>query len=683
MGIDAKPCVGCVHYYINVCRAGHAEIMRRIQREGGECPFFKPAENEGEEHKAATDRLVALARGRIVELFRDERADAFAALDAGGHVEVHPIKGGHFGSWLRRLYFEAEGKAVRAEVLRDAVATLESEALFGEGSKIRRLENRVAWHEGRIYYDMTDERWRAVEIDAGGWRIVDRPPILFRRFQHQVRQVEPEGGGDLDDIFNFVNIADEDDRLILKCQLVASLIPGIPHPILVLMGPQGCGKTAAHKILRSLVDPSSIPVLSFSHDPEEMALLLHQHYCPYFDNVSKLQPWISDILCRACTGDGFTKRKLYTDEDAVILSFKRCVGLNGIAMPLDRPDLLDRCLIFNLRQIERTKRKEEAELLAEFDRLKPKILGAMFDILSKAMRIYPTVQVKPLPRMADFARWGEAIAQAMGYEPGQFINAYRRKLGEQTEEVLVAHPLGLAVLSLMELRDEWRGKPTKLLNEVNAIAAKQNLDVKSEYWPKNASWLTRRLKEIETILEQEGIKIDYGHGKERIITLSKVKAELGEGAPPASPRSTDFAVDGVVPSLEEAEGVKSSKGGRITADGKADGKSDGVEMPSVPKTPSNSEIRGSADTTTPSTAKSGTLGDEAKGKVRDLACIVSAVWDLILQLAPKRGDLVDKRRLKELAERRGISTDLVDRILEREARDGRIIDRGAAIEPIR
>jgi hypothetical protein len=61
---------------------------------------------------------------------------------------------------------------------------------------------------------------------------------------------------------------------------------------------------------------------------------------------------------------------------------------------------------------------------------------------------------------------------------------------------------------------------------------------------------------------------------------------------------------------------------------------------------------------------------------------VSIIRDLIRQLAPKRGDLVDKRRLKELAERREIPAELVDRVLEREARDGRIIDRGARIEPI-
>jgi hypothetical protein len=35
---------------------------------------------------------------------------------------------------------------------------------------------RVAEHAGRIYLDLADERWRAVEIGAEGWRVIASPP---------------------------------------------------------------------------------------------------------------------------------------------------------------------------------------------------------------------------------------------------------------------------------------------------------------------------------------------------------------------------------------------------------------------------------------------------------------------------------------------------------------------------
>ncbi len=40
---------------------------------------------------------------------------------------------------------------------------------------------RVAGHDGKLYLDLTDGAWRAVEIDVAGWRVVDEPPVCFRR----------------------------------------------------------------------------------------------------------------------------------------------------------------------------------------------------------------------------------------------------------------------------------------------------------------------------------------------------------------------------------------------------------------------------------------------------------------------------------------------------------------------
>jgi len=35
---------------------------------------------------------------------------------------------------------------------------------------------RVGEFNGRLYLDLCDDAWRAVEVDATGWRVVDRPP---------------------------------------------------------------------------------------------------------------------------------------------------------------------------------------------------------------------------------------------------------------------------------------------------------------------------------------------------------------------------------------------------------------------------------------------------------------------------------------------------------------------------
>ena len=35
---------------------------------------------------------------------------------------------------------------------------------------------RVGGIDNRLYLDLGDNTWRAVEIDANGWRVIDTPP---------------------------------------------------------------------------------------------------------------------------------------------------------------------------------------------------------------------------------------------------------------------------------------------------------------------------------------------------------------------------------------------------------------------------------------------------------------------------------------------------------------------------
>ena len=70
------------------------------------------------------------------------------------------------------------------------------------------------------------------------------------------------------------------------------------------------------------------------------------------DNLSGIPPWLSDSLCRAVTGDGSVKRALYTDAGLSIVSFRRCVIVNGIDVGAVRPDLGERLAVVDLKRID-------------------------------------------------------------------------------------------------------------------------------------------------------------------------------------------------------------------------------------------------------------------------------------------------------------------------------------------
>ena len=62
-------------------------------------------------------------------------------------------------------------------------------------------------------------------------------------------------GGDLAELRAMLNVTAETWPLVLGW-LVAALVPNMPHPILLLGGQQGTGKSTAAEQLVALVDPS-------------------------------------------------------------------------------------------------------------------------------------------------------------------------------------------------------------------------------------------------------------------------------------------------------------------------------------------------------------------------------------------------------------------------------------------
>ena len=487
---------------------------------------------QGQGKPSQADLLVEL--GRTAELFHDPSGTGFARLNLGSHLEIWPLQSKRFRNWLRLRHYQQFGKAPNSDAVNAACGVLDGMACF-DGAE-RDLHNRVAWLDGAIYYDLADQRWRAIRVQADGWTIVERPPILFRRYAHQRPQREPIGGGDLRLVRCFLNVRPEDELLLLVW-LVTGFIPDIPHPVPDFHGEKGSGKSAGQRALRRLIDPSEVESLSFPSDVRELVQQLSHHYAPVYDNVDNLQPWLSDIICRAVTGDGFTKRELYSNDDDVIYSYRRVVMLNGVNVVARRPDLLDRSILVRLDRIPRTQRREEREFWAAFEEARPHILGGILDTLSAAMEIYPTLEITSLERMADFTRWGAAIAEALGYGAGEFLRAYGSNIGVQTLEAVQGHIVGAAVLSLTEGHNEWSGTPTELLaaledagENARLFRRRSNGKVDAKGWPGAPHILSRRLNEIRSNLTELGIEIVGGRGDERVMTIRRRAAEGGQSS---------------------------------------------------------------------------------------------------------------------------------------------------------
>jgi len=470
------------------CGAARAEDDRRsASQQGGQATL-----------------LIRLCEESGAVLFHDQFNVAFAwAPTQDGHA-VLKVRSQACRSWLVYLLWTKHQKAPSSEALQSALTTLEARARFD--GRQHPLFNRVAWHDGAIWYDLGQA---AVKITAAGWTIIGQPPILFRRYAHQCQQDFPQPGGDLTAVLQFVNLPGSHaglstTQLLFLVTLVTMLTPDSPHPLLCVQGEQGSGKTTFSKIIRELIDPSVIATFAPPENLREFVQLASHHRVVMLDNLSGLPDWLSDALSRCVTGEGFSKRELYSDDDDVLYSFKLCVGVNGINLVVSKPDLLDRALIVSLDRIPDTKRRTEKEFWADFHAEKSSLLGALFMTLSRAMAEVEHVTAPEYPRMADFARWGTAVARALGFTDHDFLQALAENVDIQTTEALESSPVAQAHLKFMDGKAKWDGSSKTLLTELNTVAPEAGVDPKHKRWPKDATWVWRRIKEVRPNLLRAG-----------------------------------------------------------------------------------------------------------------------------------------------------------------------------------
>ena len=148
---------------------------------------------------------------------------------------------------------------------------------------------------------------------------------------------------------------------------LAPLFSDQPHVVLAILGEHGTAKTTTTKILVSLLDPSPVPVRKPPRDMESWVTMAAGSWVVALDNLSDIPPWLSDSLCRASTGDGDVRRRLYTDGDYAVFAFRRCVIFNGIDVGALATDLADRTLPLTLDPITEAGRKDEKTFWSDWD----------------------------------------------------------------------------------------------------------------------------------------------------------------------------------------------------------------------------------------------------------------------------------------------------------------------------
>lgn len=508
------------------------------------------------ETQAALLTRLAIDEGCL--LFHDVEGTPYVTVSgADAEARTYKLASKEARLWLMRLYHSAKGQVPRAQAIQDALGVLHGRALFD--GPVQEVHVRLAGHNGNVYLDLCDERCQVIEITPAGWRVIPSAdaPVTFRRAKGMLPLPVPINGGCVDALRPFLNVPDAPDNTqwcLKLAWLVGAFNPRGPYPVLALNGEQGSAKSTTARVLRALIDPHAVPLRSEPREVRDLMIAATNSLVPAFDNLSRIQEWLSDALCRIATGGGYGVREHYANDEETLFNVMRPVLLTGIGQVVTKPDLLDRLVICEQPSIPDEKRQLEETFWAEFERERPAILGALLGAVATALRRKADVRLSHKPRMADFAVWMTAAAPALGWEPDTFINAYNNNRQSANDVALDASPVGVAVVALMESRDEWTGTATDLLKTLTTMVGETTST--SRDWPKKGHVLSNDLKMLAPSLRATGvvltwertkktrmIRIVRGKEGERSVTSVTTGEPASPAASPGAPQASPFGVE--------------------------------------------------------------------------------------------------------------------------------------------
>jgi hypothetical protein len=481
-----------------------------------------------------TQRELLIEIAKTAELWHTQDFEPWATVTCDEHREHWPVMSSGFRRWLEATYYAQHESGPSSQAMTDARNTIAAMACYS--GQQHEVFTRVGRAQGCIYVDLANDAWEAVEVAPTGWRVVANLPVRFRRGRGMAPLPHPVAGGSIEELWPFVNVPDDEQRVMAVSWLVTALRPTGPYPVLILQGEQGSAKSTTARVLRSLVDPSSVPLRTASRSEQDLAIHASNAWLVCLDNLSGVPVWLSDAICRVATGGGFATRELYTDSEEALFDYQRPVILNGIDDVATRHDLADRSLNLVLPPIPDAERKTEATFWRDWELVRPRVFGALLDGVSTALRRVDSVHLPRKPRMADFAVWATAAEPAFGWPEGAALKAYAENRAEAVELGIESDAVAFTVCELLKHKpDGFEGTMTELLDELEDHASDKMRNAKT--WPGSARSLSNRLRRSSTALRQVGIEVEYCRDKHKRTVRIAPLDNACKVASPSSPSS--------------------------------------------------------------------------------------------------------------------------------------------------
>ena len=459
-----------------------------------------------------------------VTFYVDEqnRAEVYVEyLNAENVKSFEPVNSRFFEAFLGIRYNDLTGENARPN-FKQALALRMDRAIYYKENPVT-IHRRITGNLSKgITYFLADDQWRYVVVTEKKPKISKKSDFKFLKTIEDREQVRPEPGGDyLDLVLPKLNMSD-DDALLYAIYLVHGFCRDSNHFAAVISSSKGTGKSTLSRMTSELISPCRTSITIQPNTEDDLKTILANNYVAAFDNTRTFSEAFSNILCPAITGGTATKRKLYTNSDQVVYKLHNMILINGIDVVPYKADLAERSLYFELKPIPSDKRRTDSEIWEEFEQDKPRILGAIFNTLSSAMQILPTVKIEKYHRMAEAHKEMTAIALALGIEQSEFQRILDANMQKLNETYAKNNAFVSFVLKYMEKRGKVELAVSDLYNDMYRFLYESTPGDKS-FFPGNDSRLSRKLNEERDALLHEGYQFERSsNSKHNCIKISRV-----------------------------------------------------------------------------------------------------------------------------------------------------------------
>lgn len=407
---------------------------------------------------------------------------------------------------IKKRYFEAYGSLVNTTNI----------SLFKEMLEVKHYDTKIeisvvtrVYNDGKLYaYELNKDTNTLLVIQNGEVFFGAITEAIFKHPVDYANQVEPDLEVEPTELFGYMKKhfkMEEWQLKLLTLYLVTSYMGlCISHPLLVLCGEKGSSKSTSLKKLEMLVDPKSVGLGCIPKNVESLDLRLANSYYVTLDNLSTLSRSVSDTLARAVTGGSVAKRKLYSDNEEILLNIKSLVAINGVTLVAKESDLLDRALILTMQRISPDEVMSDEKLWEYFEEDRPAILGCCFKILAEVLEDNEPVYVDKLIRMADFHIACIKVGRALGWDEEEVNNLLWKNQETANKKTIDEDIVALAVIELMNgYKDNqiYQNSVSGLLSDLRDVLARNEID--TNLLPKLPNKLSNRLSKVASSLKAE------------------------------------------------------------------------------------------------------------------------------------------------------------------------------------